>query len=78
MALRGGYLTRHPVVLAQNGKLCLAPCGNDVRVYATRSGELVLTLRGHSKKVTAIAENPSSKQQVKYAPDFVRHAPEKL
>jgi WD40 repeat protein len=63
-ALRGGLITRRPLALSQDAKHFFAPCGNDIRVYSTVSGDHVATLRGHGAEVTAVTLDPSSVKQV--------------
>ena len=64
-ALKGGLITRRPLCLSHDGKHFFAPCGNDVRVYSTVSGDHVASLRGHTAEVTAVSLDPSSSSQVR-------------
>ena len=64
MTLHGGIITRRPLCYTADGKLIVAPCGNDIRVYSAQSGEHVASLRGHSAEVTATVQDPNNSQLV--------------
>ncbi|KAF8061314.1 ycf24 [Scenedesmus sp. PABB004] len=58
MPLAGGLVTRRPLCFSSDGRLLLAPCGADIRVYSARSGDQLATLRGHAAEVTAVVQEP--------------------
>lgn len=47
----------------------LCCCGSDVKVYATKNGELVHILKGHEDLVTDIVVNPLNQYQVRRIAD---------
>jgi hypothetical protein len=59
--LQGGIITRRPLCYTADGRLVIAPCGSELRVFSARSGEHIATLRGHTAEVTAAVQDPSSK-----------------
>jgi hypothetical protein len=64
MALKGGIITRRPLAWA-GSQAFFAPCGNEVRVYNSASGEHIHSLTGHTATVTAVALDPGSSTQVR-------------
>jgi WD40 repeat protein len=60
MSLQGGIITRRPLCLSSDGRLLLAACGAEVRVYSARTGDHISSLRGHFAEVTSIVEQPGS------------------
>jgi hypothetical protein len=66
MALQGGIITRRPLCYSSDGRLLIAPCGSDIRVYSAKSGEHIATLRGHTAEVTAVAQDPASSKLVSF------------
>jgi len=64
MTLHGGIITKRPLCYTTDGRLVVAPCGNEIRVYGAKSGEHIATLRGHSAEVTAVAQDPSNSKLV--------------
>lgn len=63
--VRGGLLTKRPLLLAEDGEVFLCVCDNDIRVYSARTGLLLSTLRGHTAEVTALAQHPLNSRQVR-------------
>uniref|UniRef100_A0A383VBL7 WD repeat-containing protein 75 second beta-propeller domain-containing protein n=1 Tax=Tetradesmus obliquus TaxID=3088 RepID=A0A383VBL7_TETOB len=64
MALHGGIITKRPLCYTADGRLLLAPCGNDIRVYSSKSGEHIATLRGHEAEVTSVAQMDSGSSKL--------------
>jgi WD40 repeat protein len=73
--VRGGLLTKRPLLLAEDGEVFLCVCDNDIRVYSARTGLLLSTMRGHTAEVTALAHHPLNSRQVRaLAPTAVQPA----
>lgn len=64
MTLHGGIITKRPLCYTTDGRLVVAPCGNEIRVYSAKSGEHIANLRGHAAEVTAVAQDPSNSKLV--------------
>lgn len=64
MTLYGGLITKRALCYTIDGKLLLAPCGNDIRIYSAASGDNLTTLKGHGAEVTAVVQDPSSDKVV--------------
>jgi NET1-associated nuclear protein 1 (U3 small nucleolar RNA-associated protein 17) len=64
MALHGGIITKRPLCYTADGRLLLAPCGNDIRVYSSKSGEHIATLKGHEAEVTSVVQMDSSSSKL--------------
>jgi NET1-associated nuclear protein 1 (U3 small nucleolar RNA-associated protein 17) len=64
MALHGGIITKRPLCYTADGRLLLAPCGNDIRVYSSKSGEHIATLKGHEAEVTSVVQMDSSSSRL--------------
>lgn len=65
MSLHGGLITKHPLCYTKDGRLLLAPCGIDIRIYSARSGDHIATLRGHDAEVTSVVQDTSSDKLVR-------------
>eukprot|EP00882_Tetradesmus_deserticola_P029930 GHRQ01033565.1.p1 GENE.GHRQ01033565.1~~GHRQ01033565.1.p1 ORF type:complete len:116 (-),score=18.67 GHRQ01033565.1:269-616(-) len=64
MALHGGIITKRPLCYTADGRLLLAPCGSDIRVYSSKSGEHIATLRGHEAEVTSVVQMDSGSSKL--------------
>lgn len=65
MLLHGGLITKRALCYTKDGRLLLAPCGRDVRVYSARSGDHIATLKGHDAEVTSVVQDTSSDKLVR-------------